>query len=84
MVTVTYTRQAERSIRRLPRNLSQRIVDNVDQLAADPDSLANNVTELKGSAGLQRLRIGQYRVIFHKAGDSITVLAIEPRGSAYQ
>jgi mRNA interferase RelE/StbE len=48
----------------------------------NPVSLSNNVKRLKGRDGL-RLRIGDWRVIFHEDRETIDVLIIGPRGSVY-
>jgi mRNA interferase RelE/StbE len=54
----------------------------VDQYAADPASLANNVTNLKGRDGI-RLRVGDWRVIM-RDGVVVEVLEIGPRGGVYE
>ena len=63
MKVVTYTAQALRSLSRMPHNIATRIQTKVEQFAADPASLANNVKALKGEpSGTYRLRVGDYRV----------------------
>lgn len=54
----------------------------IDQLAADPASLANNVTRLVGRSE-SRLRVGDLRVIFHIDGDTLVVDDIGARGGIY-
>jgi mRNA interferase RelE/StbE len=54
----------------------------IDAYAADPTSLANNVTELQG-ASLKRLRVGDFRVLFEETATEIIVTKIGPRGSIY-
>lgn len=52
------------------------IMAKVDQYAADPASLANNVKALKGS-DVFRLRVGDYRVLFTVENDgSLTVMLV--------
>lgn len=80
---VTYSRDALRTLQRIDRRTSDRIVLKVEQLATDPDSLANNVRALKGPGGLKRLRVGDWRVIFTETLVVIAVARIAPRGSAY-
>ncbi len=41
-----------------------------------------DVTVLAGTAN-ERLRVGRYRVIFRREGESIVVLRLAPRGGAY-
>lgn len=83
MRTITYTRTALKALRRMPRNVSGLIVSKVEQYAADPSSLANKVTAMKGRTGV-RLRVGDWRVIMDDDGTVLAVLEIGPRGSIYE
>jgi mRNA interferase RelE/StbE len=80
---VTYSREALRALQRIDRRTGGRIVLKVEQLASNPESLANNVRALKGPGGLKRLRVGDWRVIFTETLVVIAVQRIAPRGSAY-
>ena len=71
-----------RTLRRMPANVASLIMAKVDQYAADPGSLANNVTNLKGRDGI-RLRVGDWRVIM-RDGVVLEVLEIGPRGGIYE
>lgn len=82
MKSITYTRSATKVLRRIPANASRLIVAKVEQYAADPVSLANMVTNLKGRDGI-RLRVGDWRVIMDD-GVVLAVLAIGPRGGIYE
>lgn len=79
---ITYTRSALKVLRRMPANVSARIMAKVEQYAADPVSLANNVTELKGREGV-RLRVGDWRVLMID-GTVLAVLEVGPRGGIYE
>ncbi|MCB4860797.1 type II toxin-antitoxin system RelE/ParE family toxin [Sphingobium sp. PNB] len=81
MKQVTYTKSAAKTLRRMPSNVAKLIMAKVDQYAADPASLANNVTNLKGRDGI-RLRVQDWRVIMLD-GVVIEVLEIGPRGGIY-
>lgn len=81
MKRVVYTKAALKSLRRIPANAARLIVAKVDQYAADPTSLANNVTALKGREGI-RLRVQDWRVIM-RDGVVLEVLEIGARGSVY-
>lgn len=65
----------------MPANSSALIVAKIDQYAADPASLGNNVTVLKGRTGI-RLRVGNWRVIMDD-GEVLEVLEVGPRGGIY-
>ena len=82
MRTVSYTRDARRTLLKLPRPTAERIVSKIDQLAADPASLANNVKALKGGDGF-RLRVGDYRVIYTDTLTVLTIVKIGHRGGVY-
>lgn len=81
MKQVTYSRAAIKVLRRMPRDTADRIMAKVDQYAADPASLANNVTALAGREGI-RLRVGDWRIIMDD-GQVLAVLQIGPRGGIY-
>jgi mRNA interferase RelE/StbE len=59
-----------------------RIQEKVEAYAIDPESLANVVTELRGSP-LRRLRVGDFRILFEETATEIVVSRIGPRGSIY-
>jgi mRNA interferase RelE/StbE len=82
MKQITYTRSAVKVLRRLPANTSKLIVSKVEQYAADPASLANNVKALTGREGI-RLRVGNWRVIMDD-GVVLAVLEVGPRGGVYE
>lgn len=83
MKAVSYSREALKSLRRMPANVATTIRAKMLQYAANPTVLANNVTALKGEAGMLRLRVGDWRVLFSEDGTVIAVIRIAPRGSAY-
>lgn len=67
----------------MPRNVSDRIRAKLSQLAADPDSLSNNLTALTVTRAL-RLRVGDWRVILSIDTEQVTIHQIGPRGSIYR
>lgn len=83
MKEIRYTRQALKTLRRMPTDTAQRIIAKIEQYAENPDSLANNVRALKGREGI-RLRVGDWRVIMNEKGVVLAVLEIGPRGSVYE
>ncbi len=82
MKEVRYSKDAIRTLRRMPRPTAERIRDKVAAYAADPASQAANVRALKGEPGVLRLRVGDWRVIFED-GDVIAVIRVGPRGGVY-
>ena len=83
MRTVVYGREARKSLRRMPRNVAELTRGKLNQLASDPETLANNLSALKGTSAL-RLRIGDWRVILSIEPEQIIVHKIGPRGSIYR
>ncbi|HEX6513045.1 MAG TPA: type II toxin-antitoxin system RelE/ParE family toxin [Chloroflexota bacterium] len=71
---------AHKSLRRLSRPDRERILDAIARL---PEG---DVLKLRGAEKLWRLRVGDWRVRFHRddAAMLVVVLAVRPRGSAYQ
>jgi len=83
MKAISYTRQALKALRRMPADMAQRIITNIEQYAEEPESQANNVKALKGREGI-RLRVGDWRIIMNDDGVVLAVLEIGPRGSVYE
>jgi mRNA interferase RelE/StbE len=85
MFRIEYSRDAQKALTRLPRNLATLIRRKIEGLAADPFAANNNVKRLKGGEGY-RLRVGDWRVIYLiDAGVLvIVVVRIGPRGSVYE
>jgi mRNA interferase RelE/StbE len=85
MYRIVFTRQADRSLRKMSRNTARLIRDKLDQLAQDPYARNPNLTRLQGRSGY-RLRVGDWRIIYELEDDRlvILVLKIAPRGGAYR
>lgn len=82
MKPVTYSKEAIRTLTRMPRNEATRIRDKIEAYAADPAAQAGNLKRLQGRDEL-RLRVGDWRVILRET-TVVAVLRIAPRGSAYR
>jgi len=84
MYHVIYSKQADKALLKLPRNVSALIRGKIDALAQDPAAPNNNVTALQGRPGY-RLRVGDWRVIYRVENNvlRILVLKIAPRGGVY-
>jgi mRNA interferase RelE/StbE len=81
---VVTTRSFARSLSRLPVNWQRRIVGKINEVAADPYAIHNNVTKLQGREGY-RLRVGNWRVIYELHDDRLELWALEvgARGGIY-
>jgi mRNA interferase RelE/StbE len=80
-VKVTLVSKALKQLARLNEPLKGRIENAIDGLEKEPPE--GDIKPLKGRDGY-RLRVGDYRLIFDKAGDAIQVFKIEPRGQVYK
>lgn len=81
---IEYSRDAEKTLRRMDHATSTRIRLKLGLLAREPEALANNVKALKGGFGLMRLRVGGWRVIYTEDLIVVLVLKVAPRGSVYE
>jgi mRNA interferase RelE/StbE len=84
MYALKYRRQARNYLARLPLKLKSAIVNNLHQLAANPDNPSLDIDILKGKKGF-RLRVGRYRVLYTRQDDRLIleIVKIRPRGDIY-
>lgn len=83
MRQVTYTRTALKQLATIASPDARRIVAKVEQYAAEPASLAQQVKRLQGVDAL-RLRVGDYRVIFTEDAVVVAVLKVGHRREVYE
>lgn len=81
MKEIVYQKQAQKALRKMPKNTAKTITSKIIAYAKDPTSQANNITNLQGRNGI-RLRVGNWRVIMHDAV-ILDILDIGARGSIY-
>lgn len=82
-MNVQWADHARRDMKRLPRDLADRIVRSVLRFA---DTGQGDVKALVGAEGERRLRVGDWRVRFtvDTTADVLTVLRVLHRREAYQ
>lgn len=85
MFNIEYSREAAKTLRSIPRNVSNTIRSKIEQLAVDPFSPNNNIKKLTGIPGY-RLRMGDWRIIYEIYDDRLVILviAVAPRGGVYK
>jgi len=81
---VIFERQAEKVLRRLPRDLLRRLDAEILGLAANP--WPAGCIKLKGHTDLFRTRVGDWRITYAVKEDKLIILVTEiaPRGGAYK
>jgi len=83
---VFFNRKAEKSLYRLPKKVLGSVYELVSDLEVDPIPWRRwGVRPLKGRSSLFRVRLGQYRVVYHLYLDrrEIVIQKIATRGKAY-
>ncbi len=80
---VTFARSARKELERLSGDLTERILEAIEALTADPRP--PGVTKLKGQRNLWRLRVGDYRVVYSidDAAKVVDVSLIRHRRDVY-
>lgn len=63
MYTVVFTKQADRTLRKLPRNVAMLIRIKLDEIAVNPYDQHNDALKLTGRAGY-RSRVGDWRILY--------------------
>ena len=83
MKRIAYSKQAIKTLKRIPGNESEKIRAKIRQYALDPNTQANNVKRLQGSESY-RLRVGDLRVVFDENATVIDVIKGGSRGDVYK
>lgn len=78
---IVYSKAARQAL--LRSNKRKLLPEKIEQLANQPKSLANNITQLQGREEW-RLRVQDWRVIFLRQVDSLLIRDIAPRASIYE
>ncbi len=85
MYKLVYSREAVRSLRKIPSNIAKRICMKLERLANNPYIKNNNVKSFKGSNANYRLRIGDWRALYilDDQEKQIIIVDINVRGEVY-
>ena len=84
MYKIVFSKNADKALRRMPRNTALIIAGKVKQLASNPHKM-QNVKKLTKDPGY-RLRVGDWRVIYTVRENEllIHVINIKTRGEVYK
>jgi mRNA interferase RelE/StbE len=80
-VRINFTNTAIRALAKLPKDVRDRILAKINDLAENPDAFPK-VKALQGADGL-RIRVGDYRVIFIRDAEVITIRDVGHRSTIY-
>jgi mRNA interferase RelE/StbE len=78
MYRILFAKSADKALRGMPRELAQRIREQLDLIAQDPYAQHNNVTKLQNRPGY-RLRVGDWRVIYEVGNNRLIIFGAEDR-----
>jgi len=84
MFNVTITSSAERDLKRLDRQVKNRIVSAILELASDPRP--HGCLKVKSEEGVWRIRVGDWRVgyVIDDSTKEIAIVKIAHRGEFYE
>ena len=78
---IVFSRTAQKALVR--SNKRKLPLEKIAQLASQPDTLANNITQLRGRDEW-RLRVQDWRVIYVRQDDQLLIRDVAPRASIYE
>lgn len=74
--TIEFTKQAARTLHRMPRDIALTIRQKLEQIAEDPFVFHANVLKLQNRDGY-RIRVGDWRVIYDIQKDRVVILVLK-------
>ncbi|MCL2638769.1 MAG: type II toxin-antitoxin system RelE/ParE family toxin [Oscillospiraceae bacterium] len=82
MKKINFDKAAEKELKRVDLPTRRRIISGITGLLNEPP--LGDIKQLKGKLdGLNRLRVGSWRIIYEVTVETINILTISPRGGAY-
>jgi len=83
---IFFEEKAKKELSRVDKPFQKLIAEKIKQLSENFDLMANNMIPLKGKYDYYRLRVGKYRVIFHKDDEQIiiTIVRVGHRKNIYE
>lgn len=76
MYKLTFSLQAVRELKKVPKQTVHMIREKLELISADPYKPHSNVKKLQGRSGY-RLRVGDWRVIYEIDQEEIVILVIK-------
>jgi mRNA interferase RelE/StbE len=72
---IEFSPTAESQLKKLPKEVQSRLKHPIDRLAENP--FPRGVKKLSAEENLYRLRIGDYRIIYHVKGKALLILILK-------
>lgn len=89
--SLVFKKEAIKSLKKIPLGIRKQILDKLSLIAEDPSVDATkkhglDIVKLDGFKELYRLRQGEYRVVYSKQDDKLTIVVIKAksRGEVYK
>jgi mRNA interferase RelE/StbE len=84
MHKITFSKEADKTLRRMARNNALIIANKIKELASNPNTM-RNVKKLTDHPGY-RLRVGDWRIVYTVNNNElmIHVISIKTRGEVYK
>ena len=84
MYKITFSKKADKILRRIPTNVALNIAKKIKQLANDPHKMSN-VKKLTNHPGY-RLRVGDWRIVYIVKDNEflIHIINVKTRGEVYK
>lgn len=83
MKKLNIDKAAQKELARIDATMRKRIVNGISGLLQEPPK--GSIKQLHGALhGLNRLRIGNWRITYAATDEAINVVQIAPRGGAYK
>ena len=73
--SLLFAKSAQRQFDKLPRLAQQRLGEAIERLANNP--LPPGVVKLSGEERLYRIRVGDYRAVYHLQDERLVILVIK-------
>ena len=85
MYKVSYSKEAEKSLLKIPHKTAKLIREKIEAIAVNPFAKHPNAKKLQGREGY-RLRVGDWRVMYKIQNEKliIIVLKVASRGEVYK
>ena len=73
--SVEFKKSAAKTLQKLPQSVQKRIIDKLSEIENSPPPSVE--TKLKGNNPFNRIRVGDYRIIYEIQNDILVILVIK-------